>query len=263
MTNMDASRLSSILEDVKRVVLKVGEIQRSYFGKKIDIHEKSDHSLVTNVDIESDNYLTSHLKSFLPQAAFFTEESGLSTEKESDFFWVIDPLDGTRNFTYGNPHFSISVALLFKSEPILGVIYDPILNELFYAQKGKGAFLNGKPLKIIDKGFGKKFILGLCGPSTLEEASILFSMIEKSKGRDFAYRKLGSAALNMAYVAASRFNASLCLGVKSWDVAAGVVIILEAGGLVSPIVFDTNGHEIEKFFTSDQNNFAHIEKLIS
>lgn len=255
--------LESILEEAKKIVLEIGKFQRIHFNKNdIKIWKKEDKSLVTNVDIESSKYLIQYLGALIKDAEILSEEEPSIQGLHGDFCWVIDPLDGTRNFTCGIPYFAISVALLFNKQPILGIIYNPISEELFYAQKGKGAFLNGKPLDIKNNTFKENFVLGLCGPSTIYEVKLLLQMIEETQNGNFSYRKLGSAALNIAYVAAGRFNASLCLGVKEWDIAAGVVIILEAGGLISPVTFHTNGNEIEKLFTSDRNNFKYIENLV-
>src|SRR5262249_33106562 len=132
-----------ITTKVEPIVKHAGHLLLSQFRKPITWHTKADKSIVTEIDVASETLLKRELTAVIPEAAFWAEESG--KQGNADYFWVIDPLDGTTNYAHGLPYFCISVALTYKNVPIWGCVYQPVLDEFFYAHKSKGAFLNGKP----------------------------------------------------------------------------------------------------------------------
>lgn len=185
------------------------------------VMRKSAGDLVTSADMASEQYLIKELHALLPEASWFSEES-LSPEIQSDYCWVIDPLDGTTNFAHGFPHFAVSVALTYKNIPHIGVIYDPLRNELFYAQKGKGAWLNGERMQIPTQPLERKLLL--VGTST---------NLWARGSKKYAFRYTGSVALDCAYVACGRADGLFFVDLPWWDVAAGILLVQEAGGQVT------------------------------
>ena len=150
-----------------------------------------------------------------------SEEAGSIKNKNSDNTWIIDPIDGTMNFLHGVPHFAISIALKSKDEIISGLIYDPIKDEMFYAEKNNGSFFNNQRIRVSKKKELNTCLFACSGKENLE--------------LDLTTRKTGSAALDMAYVAAGRFDGYFQNDLKLWDIAAGIIIVKEAGGIINDI----------------------------
>jgi myo-inositol-1(or 4)-monophosphatase len=195
--------------------------------------EKSFNNLVSYVDKTAEKLFIKGLKALLPEAGYIAEESDDIYRKE-EYNWIIDPLDGTTNFIFDLPFFCTSVALMHNEKLVLGVIFDPVHNECFYATIGNGAFLNGISIEVSKT---KKLIRSLVATgfpyddfNRVEEyIHFLGTLTKKTKG----IRRLGSAALDLAYVACGRFDTFYEYGLNAWDVAAGALIVQEAGGLVS------------------------------
>jgi myo-inositol-1(or 4)-monophosphatase len=197
------------------------------------IESKGLNDFVTYVDKAAETLLVSELKAILPGSAFLTEEKTINQE-EGDFLWVIDPIDGTTNFIHGLPLFSISLALMYKKRTILGIVYEISHDECFYAWEGGKAMLNGKEIKVSERKSLQESLLVTGFPykdeGRLEAWMQLFiSLLRKSHG----VRRLGSAAIDLAYVACGRFEAFYEYGLSPWDVAGGAFIVEKAGGLVS------------------------------
>jgi len=219
---------------VEPIVRQAGDILLSFYHKQLTWHDKQEQGFATEADLASEKFLIEELGKIMPDAAFFAEESGKQGSSESEYCWVIDPLDGTTNFAYGIPHFCVSVALTHRDEPIFGVIYMPLQKELFYAQKGKGAFLNGERISIADKRPLDRSLLLVGfpyqkGPTFL---SMLHHLADVSP-RSYAFRHLGAIAVEQAYLACGRGDAIFFEDLAWWDVAAGLLIIQEAGGVVT------------------------------
>ncbi len=217
------------------LTLLVGEFIREQQQKitVADVQTKSLNSLVSYVDVEAEKMLVAGLHEILPEAGFLTEEETTSQEK-GDTFWIIDPLDGTTNFLHGLPVFAISIALYHKGEVVVGVVYEIGHNELFYAYKNGGAFLNESPIKVSETGPLKETLLATGFPyhdfsKMPQYMNLLQDCFRYSRGM----RRLGSAATDLAYVAAGRFNGFFEYGLNPWDVAAGAILVTEAGGRVS------------------------------
>lgn len=229
---MDLKNICHQVEEIsKEIGFYIIEERKSFSEENVE--EKSFNNLVSYVDKTAEEKFMSKLAGIIPEAGFIAEESE-SLEPADVWNWVIDPLDGTTNFIFNIPMYCTSVALLKNNELQVGVIYDPNHNELFSAWKGGGAFLNGQKIKVSDKSELIRSLIATGFPyddfdRADEFLKLLGSLITKSKG----IRRLGSAALDLAYVACGRFDAFYEYGLNPWDVAAGALIVQEAGGNVS------------------------------
>ncbi len=209
------------------IQLQTGQVKGSH------IEEKSLNSLVSYVDRKAEERLVLGLSELLPEAGFLTEEGTVSTI-DSEYQWVIDPLDGTTNFLHHLPLYSVSVALRRGHEALVGVIYAPAMDEMFYAWKGGGCWLNGSRVQVSPKSTLASSLLVTGFPyydyGRMEAYLAVFqSLMKMTRG----LRRLGSAAIDLAWVAAGRFDAFYEYGLNPWDVAAGILLVEEAGGLVS------------------------------
>jgi myo-inositol-1(or 4)-monophosphatase len=205
-----------------------------------DIEEKGVHNLVTYVDKEAEKRIIEALTPLVEGAGYIAEEQS-DLPRSDRFNWIIDPLDGTTNFIHGLPVFSISVALMEKDEIVLGVVYEINLNECFYAWKEGGAFLNGQPIHVSSTNKLDNSLLATGFPyydySLIDPYMELFKdLMQTSRG----IRRLGSAAVDLAYVACGRFELFYEYGLRPWDVAAGILLVKEAGGVVSDFKHGTN-----------------------
>ncbi|MEG1795897.1 MAG: inositol monophosphatase family protein [Clostridium sp.] len=226
--------LHEILDDVKELAKKVGSIQLINFRKEnLYIESKSTAiDLVTEVDKFSEEIILNHLKNVYPNHGILSEESG-KFDKESDYLWVVDPLDGTNNYANGIPIFAISIALQYKDETMLGVVYAPYINEMFSAIKGEGAFLNQRKLRIGTKNSLVQSIVATGFPydkATHKANNITYTTAIVPKVRGF--RRCGAAAVDLSYVAAGFFDGYWEMNINLWDVAAGILLVEEAGGKV-------------------------------
>jgi len=219
-------------ESVEIIVRQAGAIVLSYYHKKLDWNDKPGHGFVTQADIASEKFLIEELSKVLPEAGFFAEESG--KQGSTDYCWVIDPLDGTTNFAFGIPYFCISVALVKNNVPLLGVIYDPLSEELFSAVQGKGATLNGQKIEVAQNRQLNKSLLLVGFPYAKGKAFMhVLQNLEEISPRSYAFRHMGAIALDQAYVAAGRADGLFFEDLAWWDVAAGILLIKEAGGVVT------------------------------
>ncbi len=215
---------------------EAGKFLKHNLGKVGEINLKSgqERNLVTEIDKKSEEMIVGIIRKHFPNHDILAEESGSEHGKKSDFRWIIDPLDGTTNFTHGLPIFCVSIGLEHKGEIVAGVIYDPNLNELFSAEKGRGAFLNGKRLRVSQTPFLKNSLMVTGFPYDVTENPdnciqhfVNFLMTAQ------AVRRMGSAAIDLAYVAAGRYDGFWEVNLNAWDMAAGVLLIREAGGKVT------------------------------
>ena len=204
---------------------KASKILIRDFGEleKLQVSLKGPNNFVTNADRKVEEILIKELEKSKKNFSILTEESGFIKNKDKDNFWIIDPIDGTTNFLNGVPHFCISIALLFEKEIVAGVIYDPIKDEIFYAEKNGGSFLNNKSIRVSKKNNVSGCLYGVNFRKNLPENLII--------------RNTGSAALDLAYVSCGRFDGCLQKNVNLWDIAAGTVLIKEAGGIVDNFEF--------------------------
>ena len=209
---------------------------------RIDVESKGANDFVSDVDRSAEREILYHLNKAYPDHAFLAEESGVSGNEESEYRWIIDPLDGTTNFIRGIPHFAVSIACEYRGKIEHAVVLDPIRREEFVASRGRGAQLNGRRIRVSKLPSLEGALLGTGIPfrerQTEHMAEYIRSM-ETLAANSGGIRRAGAAALDLAYVAAGRLDAFWEIGLAPWDIAAGALLVREAGGLVA----DFNGGE--------------------
>lgn len=255
------NELTRVNHEVTRIALEAGEFirqERKKFNSS-KVEKKGLNDFVSYVDKGAEKIIVARLKVLLPQAGFITEE-GTEERDDNPLKWVIDPLDGTTNFIHGMPFFAVSIALLMNEEPLIGVIYEINQDEMFMAVKDAGAFLNGMPIRVSEAKNVADSLLGTGFPyydyHLLDQYLSLFKhLMQHSHG----IRRPGSAATDLAYVACGRFDGFYEYSLSPWDVAAGVLLVREAGGIVS----DFSGRD-EAIFSKEiiaTNPHIHAEFL--
>jgi myo-inositol-1(or 4)-monophosphatase len=198
------------------------------------IEYKGSKDLVSYVDKQSEQLLVKGLKEILPEAGFITEEATVEQSSGTALQWIIDPLDGTTNFLHGQPSYSISVALMLNKEIIVGIVYEPNLDECYYAWKEGGAFCNGKKIKVSSISQLDKSLIATGFPySLLGKEDTYFKIMREFVDTTHGLRRIGSAAVDLAYVACGRFEGYYEFNLKIWDIAAGILLVKEAGGKVT------------------------------
>lgn len=230
------------LELAVEMVRAAGEVQLSYFrSANLDMHTKSNsYDVVTVADKESERIILSKIRERFPEHSILSEESG-TFAGDSEWRWVIDPLDGTTNFSQGLPVFCVSVALQHKGETVVGVVYAPYLGELFHAVKGEGAFLNGRRVYCSRKNDFAQAVLATGVPyDKKENPDNNLAEIMRIAPEVRGIRRLGSAAFDLAYVGAGLFDGYWELNLNPWDVAAGMLIAEEGGAKCMRIRADRN-----------------------
>lgn len=227
--------MQSYLRVAARAAREAGSMLLQEMGKNRRIRYKGDIDLVTDGDVKSQKLVVGHIRRECPDHGFIVEEVDRALEKrESRFRWIIDPLDGTTNFTHRYPLFSVSIALEVEGTLEIGVIYLPYLKELFTAVRGKGAFLNGKGIRVSrTTRIGRSLICTGFPYDIHERSRRILSEFNRVVRSARAVRRDGSAAIDLAFAACGRFDGFFERGLKIWDVAAGVVLIQEAGGMVT------------------------------
>ena len=227
---------------------KASKILIRDFGEveKLQVSKKGPNDFVTNADLKAEKIIIEELNKSKKNFSILGEESGSQLNKDQDNVWIIDPIDGTTNFLHGIPHFAISIALKSNNEIVSGLIYDPIKDEIFYAEKNNGAYFNNQRIRVSKKK---------------ELSSCLFSTGGKDKqNNDLNIRRSGSAALDMAYVAAGRYDGYFENNLHLWDIAAGIILVKEAGGIVNDINLTQNDN-IKIRASSSSINEKMLEKL--
>lgn len=193
---------------------------------------KFKHEIATKTDLGAEKIILNIIKKEFPTHRILSEEAG-KNYKKSDFLWVVDPLDGTTNYSMQNPIFNVSIGLFHQKEIVLGVVYAPLLHELYVAEKNKGTTLNGKKLHVSKTGNFHKSLLTFCHGHREKNIKRAIKAYNFFKLKGFDTRQLGSAALEMAFVAAGRTESIMIPGAHPWDVAAGTLLVREAGGKVT------------------------------
>ena len=226
----------------KILIRDFGEIE------KLQVSKKGPSDFVTNSDLKTEKIIINELKRAKPNYSIISEENGIEDNKDKKNTWIIDPIDGTVNFLHGIPHFAISIALKSNNEIISGLIFDPIKNEMFYAEKNNGAFFNNHRIRV-----SKKNQINEC-------LFVTGDNITKELGLPF--RKSGCAALDLAYVAAGRYDGYFQHGLNLWDIAAGIILVKEAGGITNKINL-SNTENINVIASSENISVKLNEKLIN
>tara|TARA_B100000886_G_scaffold337277_1_gene297662 strand:+ start:444 stop:1184 length:741 start_codon:yes stop_codon:yes gene_type:complete len=207
---------------------KASKILIRDFGEleNLQVSKKGPLDFVTNSDLKTEKIIIEELKKAKPNYSIISEESGIEQNRDKKNTWIIDPIDGTINFLHGIPHFAISIALKSDNEIVSGLIFDPIKNEIFYGEKDNGSFFNSQRIRVSKKDSLNDCLFGTGGK--VEDETNL------------PYRKSGCAALDMAYVASGRYDGYFQKNLNLWDIAAGIVIIKEAGGIINEIDLSKN-----------------------
>ena len=224
----------------KILIRDFGEIE------KLQVSKKGPSDFVTNSDLKTEKIIIEELTKGRPDYSIISEENGVKNNKDNKNTWIIDPIDGTINFLHGIPHFATSIALKHNDEIISGLIFDPIKDEMFYAEKDNGAFLNNRRIRVSKKNNIKECLFATSG------------LIDKKM--EFSYRKSGSAALDMAYIACGRYDGYFQKNLHLWDIAAGLILVKEAGGMTNKIDLD-NHDDLKIIATSPDINEKLMDKL--
>jgi len=227
--------LSANLNIMEKACKKASKLLTRDFGEveKLQVSKKGPGDFVTNSDKRTEKIIINELSLARPDYSFLAEESGASG-KSTEFKWIIDPIDGTTNFLHGVPYFAISIGLEKNKEIICGMIFNPITNEMFYAEKGKGAYLNNSRIRVSSRKNIDECVLLTGGPIlSYKNKEIFFKEYETVSKKVAATRKFGSSALDLAYLASGRCDGVWERNLNYWDIAAGIIIVKEAGGTVT------------------------------
>ena len=240
--------ISANLNVMIKACEKASKILIRDFGEieNLQVSKKGPSDFVSNADTKAEKIIINELMKAKKNYSIISEENGSKINSDSKNVWIIDPIDGTTNFLHGVPHFAISIALKSDNEIVSGVIYDPIKDEMFYAEKNNGAFFNNQRIKVSKKKDLTSCLFGTGG--------------KEKKETDLITRKSGSAALDMAYVAAGRYDGYFQNNLNLWDIAAGIIIVKEAGGTVNEINLSENDN-IKIRASSTAINEKMLEKL--
>ncbi|HEX3247430.1 MAG TPA: inositol monophosphatase family protein [Chloroflexota bacterium] len=230
MTNVP----SEIVELAVSVTRAGGAILREKFGTVLEVRYKGEIDVVTEVDVLAEAAIVAPIRSVFPDHQVLAEE-GTTGGRDPNHRWIIDPLDGTTNYSHGQPPFAVSVAYEHEGRVQVGVIYDPTQDELFVAERGGGATLNGRPLHVSNVSVLRRALLATGFPYERERLPLALGQFGAFAHRSQAIRRIGSAALDLAYVAAGRFDAYWESSIRAWDIAAGILLVEEAGGTISDI----------------------------
>ena len=225
------------LADLERLARQAGQILSDSYEKDHQVNYKGVIDLVTEVDHASEKFLISEINRTFPGHSFLAEESGASA-LQNEHLWIIDPLDGTVNYAHGVPFFCVSIAYSYQGQVLLGAVYDPLRDEMFSAERGQGSRVNGRPLKVSTVQELQQSLLTTGFPyDAWNNGRNNFDYFTKLGKMTQGVRRLGSAALDLCYIAAGRLDGYWEFSLKAWDIAAGALIAEEAGAMVS----NTNG----------------------
>ena len=251
--------INAAFKAARGLVRDFGEVEH------LQVSRKGPGDFVSQADKKTEKILFEELKKARPDYGFLMEESGRIENKDKEHTWIIDPLDGTSNFLHGIPHFSISIGLQKGNDIIAGVIYDPIKDEMFYAERGGGAFINDRRIRVSSRTHMAESLIATDIPfASHNEAQhktftdALHTLMPKVAG----IRRMGSAALDLAYVAAGRYDAYWEAPISSWDVAAGIIIVKEAGGFVRDLKGGTDVLGTSSIMASNEGLQIELEKTL-
>jgi myo-inositol-1(or 4)-monophosphatase len=208
-----------------------GKLVRENFQRRQRVNAVAAHDIKLEIDVQAQELIGELLLDEFPAHALYGEE-GIAGDQSSDHQWIVDPLDGTVNYFYGIPHFCVSIALRLHNEIVVGVIYDPIRGEMWTGQRGEVSKLNGAPIHVSDRAKLTEAVISIGLAKTGETINTNFPLFQQMIHRVRKCRVLGSAALDLAYVACGRFDAYVETGISLWDVAAGSLLVENAGGTV-------------------------------
>ncbi|MEY2963910.1 MAG: hypothetical protein RL754_1171 [Bacteroidota bacterium] len=258
--------LAQICHETESIAREAGALlriqQQNFSSDRIEI--KSLNALVSYVDINTEKLLVKRLGALLPEAGFLTEEGTTIQDQNKEYYWVIDPLDGTTNFMHGLPIYSVSIALMKGNEPVIGVVYEVGMDECFAAYKGGGARLNGNTIAVSPTSDLAHTLLATGFPYyDFSNVQGFQDTLEHFYPRTRGIRRIGTAAVDLAYTACGRFDGYFEYGLSPWDVAAGILLVLEAGG----VVCDFNGGEApiqsKSLVATNKNAFEAVFSVVN
>lgn len=220
--------MTKIAEKAARLLLRdFGEVEQ------LQVSQKGPADFVSAADLKAEACIREGLEKARPGYGFLMEETA-TTRPNTEYTWVVDPLDGTSNFLHGIPHWAISIALLKADQPIAGVVYEPVRDEMFWCERGVGAYLNAKRLRVSVRRHLHEALIATGIPFKGHDSEPFLSELAKVMPQVAGIRRMGAAALDLAYVAAGRYDGYWERGLKPWDCAAGILLVKEAGGFVVP-----------------------------
>lgn len=225
--------MPSYLETSMEIAREAGALLAHYFEKRISYELKGEYDLVTDADRASERLVVDRLRSHFPAHSVVAEEGGGYESPNSDYRWYVDPLDGTTNFAHGFPMFNVTLALEHKGEMIAGCVYDPVRDEMFSAERGSGAYLNHRRIRVSKAARVEDSLAATGFPSRKRHQNVNVHFYYQMAMWSHGVRRAGSAALDLAYVASGRLDLFWEFGLNPWDMAAGVLLVAEAGGKVS------------------------------
>ena len=250
--------IKTCMKASRSLIRDFGEIEN------LQVSTKGPGDFVTSADKRTEKILIEEIQKAHPEHGIITEETGIINKSNVEKKWIIDPIDGTMNFLNGIPQFAISIAYEEKGEIICGVIFNPILNEMFVAEKGNGAYLNNSRIRVSNKKKIKDALLVTGGPKGNSKIkNKIFSEYINVSNNVSNVRKFGSAALDMAYVSCGRFDGYWQRELNYWDIAAGIIILKEAGGLINFFEDDRNNPLKKNIIASNSNIHNELLDLIS
>lgn len=258
---------SPLITVMSKAAFKAGKSLRRDFGEveHLQVSRKSPGDFVSSADLAAENILHQELSKARPNFGFIMEEKGVIKSK-TDEYWVIDPLDGTTNFLHGIPHFAISIAVQKGSEIIAALIYNPIYDEIYWAEKGSGAFLNNQRLRVSKRNKLKDaiFATGIpwTGRGSKKHHDLFLDELKIIMDYTAGVRRFGAASLDLAYVAAGKYDGYWERDLNKWDIAAGLLLVKEAGGYVSGISGKDDALETGHVIAANNDLFSSFSKLI-
>lgn len=257
MSNLPPAKSGmSALEVAIAAAKEAGDITLSQFGSQRQIKHKSKGNLVTDADILSEKIILELLKNEYPDFSIFSEESK-SSAPLTEYVWIVDPLDGTNNYTFGIPFFCVNIALVKGADILLGITYDPIRKEIFRAQKDRGSYLNDSVIQVATKDSLQASLVGFDLGYSHERGAEMLDIANKLWGKVHCLRAMGSSSLGLAYVACGRINLYFHRYLFPWDIASGLLLVREAGGVVTDWRGKSAGFRTQEIIAS--NHTLHQE----
>ncbi len=248
-----------MLNKIVEIAYKAGDIIKEGASKDKSINYKGSIDLVTEYDLKVEKFLKDKLMPIFPNHEIIAEESSKNPFKEYNNAIFIDPIDGTTNFVHGFPFVSISIGVYTEKVGQYGIVYNPIMNEMFFAEYGKGAFLNGEKISVSNKESLDKSLCATGFPYIKDDLPYLMQILEKTLSISRGIRRAGSAAIDLCYVAKGVFDLYYETNLKPWDISAGIIILREAGGTVTD--FNGGNQELKTGALIASNSLVHKEFL--
>lgn len=259
---MQPIRKTELLQDAVRISRLAGSLLKDRLLTDFSVMHKGDVDLVTEMDRSAQDLIEREILVKYPDHGILAEED-LDLHGSSGFLWIVDPLDGTTNYAHRFPAFSVSIAVVYEDETLCGVVYNPVSDEIFKAVSGEGASLNAMPLKVSDAGQLTDSLLGTGFPYEIRETpQPTLGYFERFVRKAQDIRRCGSAALDLCFVASGRLDGFWELGLKPWDVAAGALIVREAGGKVTDFSGKELGMDVSQVLASNGNIHAQMMEVL-